>query len=51
MADCQAVNDIKADFDRTFKECHEVTDEYRVGRRGTSKRLWQLFLRLFAELM
>ena len=51
MADCQAVNDIKADFDRTFKECREVTDEYRVGRRGTSKRLWQLFLRLFAELM
>ena len=51
MADCQAVQDIKADFDRSFKECHEVTDEYRVGRRGTIKRLWQLFLRLFAELM
>ena len=51
LADCAAVQEIKADFDRTFKECREVTDEYHIGRRGTFKRLWQLFLRLFAELM
>ncbi len=51
MADCPAVMEVRKDFDRTFSECREVTDDYRTGRRGRGRRLWQLFLRLFAELM
>lgn len=47
---CEAVREIRKDFDRTFPECREVTERYRTGRSGFM-RLWQLFLRLFAELM
>ena len=50
MADCEAVTDIKADFEKTFTECREVTEKYKTGR-SASLRLWQLFLRLFAELL
>ena len=50
MADCEAVMDIKADFEKTFTECREVTEKYKTGR-SASLRLWQLFLRLFAELL
>ena len=41
---------IKEDFDRTFKQCREVTEEYKTGRKSVI-RLGQLFLRLFAELL
>ena len=41
---------IREDFDRTFKQCREVTEEYRTGRKSVI-RLGQLFLRLFAELL
>ena len=41
---------IKKDFDNTFKECREVTKEYRTGKKSVI-RLGQLFLRLFAELL
>ncbi|WP_130837214.1 phospholipase D-like domain-containing protein [Lachnoclostridium sp. Marseille-P6806] len=47
---CEAVHAMKADFDASFAECREVTEFYRTGRSGL-RRLWQLFLRLFAELM
>ena len=43
----EAVDGIKRDFDRTFKECREVTEKYR----STVLRMWQLILRLFAPLM
>nr|WP_315103465.1 cardiolipin synthase [uncultured Catonella sp.] len=41
---------IKEDFNRTFKQCREVTEEYKTGRKSVI-RLGQLFLRLFAELL
>ena len=47
---CNAVAEIKRDFDKTFKECREVTEQYRTGRSATL-RLGQLFLRLFAQLL
>ena len=47
---CSAVAEIKRDFDKTFKECREVTEQYRTGRSATL-RLGQLFLRLFAQLL
>lgn len=50
LADCEAVTEIRQDFERTFAECREVTEQYRSGR-SASLRLWQLFLRLFAELL
>ena len=46
---CGAVGDIRADFERTFRESREVTELYK-DRKGTT-RLWQLILRLFAELL
>lgn len=47
---CQAVRDIKADFDNTFGQCRDVTERYRTGR-SSMLRIGQLFLRLFAELL
>lgn len=47
---CNAVAEIKKDFDKTFTECREVTEQYRTGRSATL-RLGQLFLRLFAQLL
>lgn len=47
---CQAVRDMKADFDNTFGQCRDVTERYRTGR-SSMLRLGQLFLRLFAELL
>ena len=47
---CSAVAEIKMDFDKTFTECREVTEQYRTGRSATL-RLGQLFLRLFAQLL
>ncbi len=46
----KAVSDIKADFDRTFEECREVTELYNTGRSG-ALRIGQLILRLVAELL
>ena len=46
---CGAVGDIRADFERTFRESREVTELYK-DRKGTT-RFWQLILRLFAELL
>ena len=40
----------KQDFERTFLECREVTEEYTTGR-GRILRLGQMFLRLFAPLL
>ncbi|MDD6810400.1 MAG: cardiolipin synthase [Lachnospiraceae bacterium] len=50
LYNCSAVTEIKKDFDRTFKECREVTAQYSSGRSATL-RLGQLFLRLFAQLL
>ncbi len=47
---CQAVQDMKADFEKTFPQCRDVTECYRTGR-SSMLRLEQLFLRLFAELL
>jgi len=50
MVNCDAVHKIKDDFDSLFPQCREVTEQYRSGR-SQFMRLWQLFMRLFAELM
>ena len=47
---CQAVQDVKADFDSTFPICTEVTEKYSV-KRNLALRGWQLLLRLFSPLM
>jgi len=47
---CDAVQDMRADFEATMKECREVTEEYRDGR-GALLKISQLILRLFAPLM
>ena len=46
----RAVRDIEADFCSLFPQCHEVTEEYRQGRKAVL-RIWQCILRLFAPLM
>lgn len=46
----KAVLDMRADFEKTFDECREVTEQYRSGG-SSALRLGQLFLRLFAELL
>ena len=48
--DHPAVLETKRDFERTFLECREVTEEYTTGR-GRILRLGQMFLRLFAPLL
>lgn len=50
MAESHVVGEIRADFEKTFPECREVTEQYRSGR-SAYLRLGQLFLRLFAELL
>ena len=50
MADCQAVLDMKADFENTFPKCREVTEDYRTGRNSILN-LKDRILRLFAGLM
>lgn len=47
---CKAVADVKADFEKTFSQCREVTDIYCEGR-SSILTLLQLVLRLFAELL
>ena len=46
----EAVRDIKRDFEQTFPECAEVTENYR-SIRSVYLKLGQLILRLFAELL
>ena len=50
LYDCQAVQDMAADFEALFPQCREVTDTYRTGR-GAMLMVWQCVLRLFAPLM
>ncbi|MBE5775040.1 MAG: cardiolipin synthase [Clostridiales bacterium] len=47
---CQAVQDTRADIERTVVECREVTEKYTTGR-DQFLRFKQLLLRLFAPLM
>lgn len=47
---CEAVEDIRRDFEELFPQCREVTGKYRSGS-GAALRLWQCMLRLFAPLM
>ena len=42
--------EMREDFEKTFKQCREVTEEYSTGKRSVI-RLGQLFLRLFASLL
>lgn len=47
---CNAIRDIKKDFDDTFLICQEVTDKYKSGR-SAALRISQCILRLFSPLM
>ena len=50
MADCDAVADIRADFESIMAQSREVTQQYKEGRSATL-RLGQLVMRFFAELL
>ncbi|MBR0161296.1 MAG: cardiolipin synthase [Oscillospiraceae bacterium] len=50
MVGSHVVTEIRQDFERTFEQCTEVTEQYRDIRSGYLK-LSQLILRLFAELL
>ncbi|MCR5785207.1 MAG: cardiolipin synthase [Eubacterium sp.] len=50
MYNMNAVKDIKADFEKLFTECNDVTENYKTGR-SSFMRFGQMVLRLFAELM
>lgn len=50
FSDCDAVNQVAADFEALFPQCEEVTEHYRTGR-GTMLRIWQCILRLFSPLL
>lgn len=50
FTDCDAVNQVAADFADLFPQCREVTEQYRSGR-GTMLRMWQCILRLFSPLL
>lgn len=50
FTDCEAVNQVAADFTALFPQCREVTEQYRTGR-GAMLRLWQCILRLFSPLL
>lgn len=50
LYDCKAVSDIRDDFEKTFEQCAEVTENYRSGR-STVLRIGQCILRLFAPLL
>ena len=49
MYDCDAVTDVKADFDATFPKCEEVTERYSSGR-SRALRTGQYILRLISPL-
>ena len=46
----KAVADIQLDFEETFLQSREVTDQYRTGR-GAVLMVWQCLLRLFSPLI
>ena len=48
--DMGSIGFVNTDFENLFTQCREVTDEYRYGR-SRFRRLGQMVLRLFAELM
>ena len=50
LYDCDAVWDIKRDFDHTFRQCREMTEKYRTGR-PVRTRIWNVVLRLIAPLL
>ncbi len=50
LYDCEAVRQMKADFEALFPQCAEVTETYKSGRSG-ALRTWQCLLRLFAPLL
>lgn len=47
---CEAVDDMKDDFEVVLSQSKEVTENYRKGLRGILM-IWQCILRLFAPLM
>lgn len=47
---CDAVEQVREDFENLFAVCREVTDQYRAGPNAML-RIWQCILRLFAPLM
>ena len=47
---CDAVEEIRQDFEELFLQCRDVTDQYSKGIRSVLM-LWQCILRLFAPLM
>ena len=49
-ADCSAVMDTRKDFEETFAQCTEVTEQYTSGR-GAFLKCEQMLLRLAAPLM
>lgn len=50
LYDCDAVRDIRRDFDRTFPQCREMTEKYKYGR-PVRTRIWNVVLRLIAPLL
>ena len=50
FADCDAVADVKKDFEETFAKSNEVTEYYTNGR-GAFMRFGQMLLRLIAPLL
>lgn len=47
---CAAVKQVEEDFQNTFPQCREVTEQYSSGR-SAALRVWQCLLRLFAPLL
>lgn len=47
---CDAVEEIRQDFEELFPQCRDVTQQYSRGIRSMLM-LWQCILRLFAPLM
>ncbi|MBQ6391954.1 MAG: cardiolipin synthase, partial [Eubacterium sp.] len=48
--ECDAVLDIKRDFEKDFKLCNEITEEY-AQERSVVMRILDMILRLFAPLL
>ena len=47
LYDCDAVTQMKTDFEETLNQCREVTEQYH----SRILRIWQCILRLFAPLL
>ena len=50
MHRCECIADIRADFEKTFPICREMTNQYRQ-KRIAPMRIGQSLLRLFAPLL